>query len=273
MSSRVCAAFASPIFDSVREYLQALPEGRLPHPGELNRICHPGNLNAAGIPIRFVRPELSRDRSFAGQFEVRVFLRGEIAMREASWHDLFNALAWIAFPRSKAAINRRHFEELEAQRLNRGRAANDKFTPDAKRSAARDALTIFDEGGVIVASTNPGMLELIRKRHWRSLFLERRPELRRCMRFFVFGHALHEKGMNPYKGMTARTLLLQVPESFLDCAASLQREEVDRLLAERIRTSDSFVSPRSLFPLPVMGIPGWDENDDPAFYDDTGVFR
>jgi len=33
-------------------------------------------------------------------------------------------------------------------------------------------------------------------------------------------------------------------------------------------------TPRSLSPLPVLGIPGWwSENEAPAFYDDTAYFR
>jgi hypothetical protein len=35
---------------------------------------------------------------------------GEVATRPGNRHDFFNALIWLAFPRSKAAINRRHHE-------------------------------------------------------------------------------------------------------------------------------------------------------------------
>jgi hypothetical protein len=36
---------------------------------------------------------------------------------------------------------------------------------------------------------------------------------------------------------------------------------------------DPTLTPRGLLALPVLGIPGWADNDDPAYYDDAAVFR
>jgi hypothetical protein len=60
-------------------------------------------------------------------------------------HDLFNALAWMAYPRAKAMINAQHAAILE-----------ERGEEEAKRRGPeRDALTLFDEGGVAVLSTIP----------------------------------------------------------------------------------------------------------------------
>jgi hypothetical protein len=54
---------------------------------------------------------------------------GEVATRPDNRHDLFNALIWLAFPRSKAAMNRRHHEAL----LAGARAGNEGAAPCATR--------------------------------------------------------------------------------------------------------------------------------------------
>ena len=60
------------------------------------------------------------------------------------------ALAWFAFPRTKAAINRLHMQTF-------GTAAAGKHG----RGAFRDLLTLLDEGGAIV-SCSPGIAAAIR---------------------------------------------------------------------------------------------------------------
>ena len=279
VSAQGRGAFASPIYDPLREWLDKLPPGSVPRPDELNALCSPAPLSGAGVPIRFVRPQAARSRTFADHFEVRTYLRGEIAVREGSWHDLFNALAWLAFPRTKAAINRRHFAELEHERRERGLTEHEAFSPKGKRSASRDTLTLFDESGIIVASPCAELLDLIRLRQWKTLFWTRRPEVRQQIRFFVLGHALHEKAMQSYKGMTARALMLPVSVSFLEQSSARQIEYIDEWAARYMGLPTSLESKLTLSNLPalshlpVMGIPDWDKNATAAFYDDAEVFR
>ena len=273
MSLRLSGALASPLFDPLRQWLAIVPPERTPAPDELNALCNPPPLSGGGVPLRFVSATQSHTRTYADQYEVRTFVRGEVAVRDASRHDLFNALAWLAFPRTKAAINQRHFVELERERLERGGAEGEAFWPGGKRSATRDALTLFDESGIIVASPCAELLELIRQHRWKPLFWQRRAEVLREMRFFVIGHALHEKALQAYKGMTARAFLLPVPESFLDLSEAAQREQVDQRIAEHVRTPAAMESTHKLPPLPIMGIPGWADNHDSGFYDDGKVFR
>ena len=83
-------------------------------------------------------------------YEVRVFESGCVETRPESLHDLFNALAWLAFPKTKARINAMHAERIAHERGRRGRL--------------RDLLTLFDEGGAIVACADGELLSLLRLR-------------------------------------------------------------------------------------------------------------
>ena len=78
---------------------------------------------ASGLPLRLVPA--------GGQvsYEHRVFESAELECREYNWHDLFNVLAWLAFPQSKAALNARH-------------QAAWKTDAGAGRGAVRDALAL-----------------------------------------------------------------------------------------------------------------------------------
>ena len=65
----------------------------------------------SGKPIKFVPPAPSDP-----YYEVQVFETGRVQTRPDSKHDLFNALAWLAFPRTKARINAMHAEQIPRER-------------------------------------------------------------------------------------------------------------------------------------------------------------
>ena len=98
-------------------------------------------------------------------------------------------LAWLAYPRTKAALNARHHEE----ETGCGSAAPDR----GKRTRVQDALTVFDEHGVIVAASDPELLEMIRAFEWKRLFWTYRARFLEHLRVFVIGHALAEKLLRP----------------------------------------------------------------------------
>src|SRR5205823_5024416 len=187
-------------------------------------------------------------------YEVRIFETGEVETRPENWHDLFNALAWIAFPRAKAAINAQHVAIL----AERGDA-------EAKhRGPERDSLTLFDEGGIAVVSSDPALFELIVDFEWKTLFWHRRDELSRHMRFVAFGHALFEQSLAPYLGMVAKTIFL--PMASLPDDASLTAS-VDDALAHHFAARERFASPRFMAPMPILGIPEWHPRTrDESFY-------
>ncbi len=224
-----------PIFDPIRQWLDRI--GGSPSLALLNSISEEQNLRTeSGKPIRFVPPAASDP-----YYEVQVFETGRVQTRPDSKHDLFNALAWLAFPNTKARINAMHAAEIPRESGKRGRL--------------RDMLTIFDEGGAIVACGGE-VADLVRQARWSGLFLERHRDLR----IVVVGHAVLEQALVPHPGITCKVIFAD-PSRDLDVQAAAW-------LASEGRT------PRDLPPLPVFGYPGWYEGSgQPGFYSDERYFR
>ena len=247
------SALAKPFFDGVRPLLRELEGDAWPTHAQLNTLAATHQVgNARGTPIRFVPP--SNDAMSAMHYETRIAGSGEVPTRE-NWHDLFNALQWIAFPHLKSAINAQHSRLL----------AMGGTVEASARSAPRDVLTMFDESGVIVASRETSLLDLIRHFQWRELFVARREEVIADMRFVLVGHGLMEKSLSPFIGITAKAMLLEVDAN----TAALDRAAADWLMDDT-HLADS----RQLAPLPLLGIPDWDaRNESAAFYDNADYFR
>ena len=217
-------------------------------------------VNAQGLRVRFVTQGPGSPGSQEG-FEPRAFLRGEVQVRPRNWHDLFNALAWMTFPTAKAVVNARHCELLSTEQ-------------GGNRHATRDALTLFDEEGVAVLSSDDALLELVRGFRWKDLFWQRREQVAQRMRFIVFGHALYHKALEPFVGMTGKAVLLRVSDGFMRAHLNSQIAETDRLLAAYLWDRNRMRKGRELSPLPVLGVPGWwSPNEREAFYENAGYFR
>jgi hypothetical protein len=243
----------SPLFAPLAPHLARLPRGRWPTHAELTDLAI-GVVTSRGMPVRFVAPRERSDRE-RRYYEIHIAETGAIETRPENWHDLFNALVWVAFPRAKAQINAQHAAILE----ERGEAEAKRRSPE------RDALTLFDEGGVIVACDDPSLTQLIADFEWKELFWGRRAELEARMRFFAFGHALYEQALQPYLDMVAKTV-------FVDLARDLAG--ADRLLAAHFADRSRFASPKSMAPMPVLGVPGWHPGTaTESFYDDPVHFR
>jgi Protein of unknown function (DUF3025) len=205
-----------------------------------------GIRNAGGRPIRFVAPEAAG----AAAYEEHIHRTGAVPTRD-NLHDFFNALAWLTFPRTKAALN-----ALQAAAI-----ARDGVGP--RRGALRDAATLVDENAVLLVTQRDDLVEALAAHDWRRLFMVHRAAWRSDVRAIVFGHALMDKLTAPYPGVTAHALHVR-----LDADASLA--DVDAAVAVEL---DEGLAPGRLRPLPVLGIPGWADNDDAAYYDNASVFR
>lgn len=247
------------MFAPLRAFVSTLPQLAWPGPPELNLLAGSRGVRSGGDqPLRF---ELQDGEPAAGAtvYESRIHDGGVVPLRGANWHDFFNALVWLAFPQSKAMLNRIHVAELRTQM-------------SGLRSARRDALTLFDESGVVVVSSDPRVLQWIRAFEWQRLFWRERALLARTTRFLLFGHALYEKALAPYVGMTGHAVLLDVPEQpdlyAAQDIALLVDGCVAKVLFERIN------KPVDLSPLPVLGVPGWwPANGEASFYENTNYFR
>jgi hypothetical protein len=220
-------------------------------------------VTAGGAPLTFVAQD-ARPRRAADRYEARIFLRGEVQVRHASWHDLLNALVWLTFPQAKVALNARHYQAL----LDR------QASSASNRGPVQDALTLFDEGGVIVAASDAHLLGLVRQFAWKELFWRERARLTACMRFHLFGHALYEKALAPFSGITGRGILLETGADLLAAPIEVQVDAFDRMIAERLGDPGWLHSTRDLAPLPILGVPGWcAENERASYYQDASYFR
>ncbi|MFZ5505357.1 MAG: DUF3025 domain-containing protein [Pseudomonadota bacterium] len=202
-----------------------------------------------GLPVSFVA-----DAAAEGGYEARIAATGRVATRDENWHDLFNALVWLRYPRIKAAMNARHCTEIE----NR---------PVGDRGPVRDALTQFDEDGLVLVTDDATLIDALRSHRWREALFERRGAVERAT-LHAIGHALMEKALTPHFGLCAKALYLHADEVPTDT------ETLDGWLAARIADGRWPQSPRDLKPLPVLGLPGMTSaNIDPAYFDDTRQFR
>lgn len=214
---------------------------------------------ASALPLHLIAPEPGVETGY----EARVFLTGALRTREASWHDLLNMLVWMTFPRAKAALNARHYA------VQVGAVATAKT-----RTSTGDALTLFDESGVIVASSDPALLQLLRDFAWKDLFWNNRDEVLAHMRFVILGHGLYEQALRPFIGLTGKALLVDVKETFFGRSLADQLMHLDERAAAILSNAERFLSARELAPLPILGIPGWCEaNIAETFYDDLSYFR
>lgn len=169
---------------------------------------------------------------------------------------------WLTFPRAKATLNQLHcqalLQELQAKETCRG--------------PLRDATTLFDESGVVVVSSHDQLSQLLQNFEWKTLFWEQRTLLSSHMRFFIFGHGLYEKALNPYVGMTGKGIVLSVATDFFSESLQTQLMIIDGMLMEFI--GQHLVKSTDLTPVPILGYPGWSlDNDNSRYYDNHRYFR
>ncbi len=220
-------------------------------------------LNSCASNCDYPVPQFVAADAAIHHYELFIKQTGTVPTRD-NWHDLFNALVWLTFPRAKAALNSAHISHIEA-----GGAAALKV-----RSPARDALTLFDESGIIVLSDKRALLANIPAFNWHNLFWCERAAIAQHMLFVPFGHALMEKMLDPYLGLVAKVMLVEVESDFFTLPHHAQCAWCDAELAQLVATSDIFSAPSRLLPLPFLGVPGWDvRNEDEAFYTNVNYFR
>jgi Protein of unknown function (DUF3025) len=179
---------------------------------------------------------------------MRVFESGRVETRPDNKHDLFNALAWLAFPKTKARLNALHAAEIPREKGRRGRF--------------RDLLTLFDEGGAVVECADSDLVEMLRDFRWRELFWENRERVLASMRVRVIGHAVLEQALAPWPGITCKVIF------------TAPHGEADAHAAAWLGQLSAQATPRELSALPIFGYPGWfPGNERREFYEDTRYFR
>jgi hypothetical protein len=241
------AGLSQPIFGPLRPWLESLAVPLAPRVERLNELAEQAGLQVeSGKPLRFVPP--AGERSRYGDYETRVFDSGCVETRPGNRHDLFNALAWLAFPKTKARLNALHAAQIPLEKGRRGRF--------------RDLLTLIDEGGAIVECGDESLIAALRDFRWLDLFWESRSRVLRDMRVHVLGHAVLEQALQPWPGITCKVIF--VPPG----------PDPDARAADWLGRLSPDTTPRDLAPLPVFGYPGWlPGNERRDFYEDTRYFR
>jgi hypothetical protein len=265
-----------PIFEPLAGYETQLGSEDWPRLPCLQQLLTAAGIkNAAGLPLRLISQELDGTNHISHNiahdhdmlsYEQRLYVYGELLFRANNWHDLLNVLTWLRFPHAKAALNARHYwamiwyAEQSPARSQRGRV--------------RDTLTLFDESGVVVWSADASLLDQIRYFQWIELFWMHRQQTMNELQLMAFGHALYEKALAPYVGMTGHSRLIQVSPAFMCLPLARQRAQIAVVLAAQLRNQQLWRHPYELAPLPVLGLPGWwDGNNNLHFYQDTRYFR
>jgi hypothetical protein len=247
----------SPYWQDYLSYLQQLKGRDFPGCDQINALLPVEIVSGGGHPIRFVHSGQLEDEPY----ERRIYSSGRVSTRPDNWHDLFNALVWMRYPRIKAAMNKLHYDAWSEQK-------------SGSRGPLRDALTLFDECGVIVFSRQMPELSAFAKRRWLDAF--KADNFNTKVQLSLCGHAMLEKYLSPYKAMTAKALLIHIEPGFSELNRTETLNFLDGEIAKRMLTGELLTKPADLTPLPLAGVPGWwpeTGQDDEAFYDDPQVFR
>jgi len=257
------AAFAGrPLFEPIAHLLAGFTRSGLPGLDALDALLRqqaPSATSGAGQALRFVRPPADLPA-----YEALIHATGHVPTRAGDWHDFFNALAWCVWARTKAACNALHIVEAQ-HRATAGLPG---------RGKRRDALTQFDECGIVVVSSDPQIPALLAAHAWEEVFWRRRARLAETTRFMIFGHGTWDQLRAPFFGLCAKALYRVVKPGWLALPDAERQRETDAWLAARLAEPAFLATPRALAPLPLLGIPGVTADSESAdYYRDARQFR
>lgn len=198
-------------------------------------LCGPRIVNARGLRLRIVvdAPKPKRRRGARGPidrtmlYDGRIHERAELPTRERSWHDLFGALQWATFPRSKARINARQWAALE-----RWIPEGATKLPSA-RLREQDALAMLDEGGLVLLATD-AVYEAVEQASREADLESLAAAVRRAEAVAApFGHALCEHLVASHAPVRAMSVVLRAGGALPTDVAGLA-ELIDAQLAARL---------------------------------------
>ncbi len=193
----------------------------------------------------------------AGGYEAHVARCRAVPTRPKNWHDFFNMAAWAHFPRVRWALNGIHIRAVKAE-----------ADPRNGRTPAQNRAAHFDESGMVVVSSDASVLTELQGLQFKRVFWQRRETLARTTRFVLVGHGSMESLLTPHLGLAAKALLVHEPD--IGERTDRMHEFVDELAAARIEEWPQRLEP--LYPIPMLGIPGWYAKQCEALYDDTRYF-
>lgn len=217
--------------------------------------------NKNNKPISFVTQN-DKCPVFEEEYEPKIYLSGQIQTRLNNWHDFFQVLVWKTFPKTKALLNKFHFDAATIRQQ----------TTKNQRTAIENFVTLFDECGSIVVATDKAILDLVSDFKWQEFFVNNKQNFGKNIECLVFGHAMYEKALSPYIGMTSHCLLFIVEGEYFNLATAEKTEFIDKLVHNYLSQQNNLTT-KTLTPLPILGVPGWYNYQDESFYNNTQYFR
>jgi len=228
-------------------------------------VCHTDRLNWPSLdnlrqqfkenshPVIPV-PQGGKPTKIEDHYEPRIYLKHELQTRTENWHDFFNAMVWLTFPETKSVLNKLHYQSV----IKRKSGTN--------RSQLENAITLFDECGIIIISDNEQLLAMIRQHQWKELFIDNRDSFNKNIFCLVFGHAMYGKALTPYIGMTCQSLIINSTELLVNCKDH-KLDNIDSFVAQ-YWNNNQITSTDDLNPFPLLGVPGLHkDNSEASFYD------
>jgi len=232
-----------------------------PELAEYNQLIDNQIKNANDKYIRFISQSNQCDK-FEEEYEPRIYYNGEVQTRLNNWHDYFQVLVWKTFPKTKTLLNRIHFD-----------ASSIRVKEKVKqRGSKENFVTLFDECGTIFVASDPSTISMVKSFEWDRLFVENQHLFTETIDCMVFGHAMYEKALKPYIGMTTHCLFLQVEQHYFRLNTKEKTEYIDDLLVRLICKIEN-LNTKSLSPLPILGVPGWYHDQSEDFYSNQSYFR
>lgn len=227
------------------------------------------NLRQNEKPIRKNLPHFIDQSSFNEEcryYEQIIADLNQVPSRESSWHDFFNGLIWMQFPQTKRVLNLLHVADIEKYGLH-------------PRTLLRNQVTHFDECGLVLVGTAPearNIVQLLQNHKWEQALFEQKDVWHTFLHPIIFGHANLEMLLNPFMGLTAKWVYVECFDMNLasrempsmGCLTS-----IDLALAKHIQENQLFTRKGQLKPLPILGIPGWHEDQRIELYHQTDFFR
>lgn len=233
-----------------------------PSTADFDRLYADLTAERAVKALRFGDNVRKQDKRVAGRvnldalYDARISKHGEVPSRTRDWHDLFNALCFATFPRAKLALHARQYAILEQ------RVGPDATRLPGARTREQDALTLFDEGGVVVAVdavAHASLSQLVapaRQDALKAVVARVAGEPSRVVKAWgghvsvvPFGHALFEHLIEGLRCPGGCTQLIELPNVVLPLPGLI--DAVDQRLALTLNDPSRFVSPAQCGGMPL----------------------
>ncbi len=226
--------FDHPIFAAVQPWREWLQATGWPSIAEMDAAMASTVHAVSRQTLRLVAqtPALLADSL---HYESRILEHAAIATREGNWHDLLNALIWLAHSPIKSALNARQVADIER-------------VGSRARTRGQCALTHFDEAGIVLVLRDPARLAAWDSHDWVGLFHGLNAA---DFAVAVVGHALLEHALKPGQLLVGKALVAVHPTPNAGLQSALAT------IAVAISEHRLLLDPQELRPLPLVGLPGW----------------